>query len=120
MGGVRPMSIRPIDIQLSIQRTNEYTKDASLQNQKVNINQFTNAREFQQIIDNAQRQVVPTGHVYHKRIDKEQDRRYRQSRYAKSHRVKEKEGDQAVLDDRVEVMAEIKEKNKGSNIDIRI
>ena len=47
MRGERPVSVRPIDIQISIQRTNEYTKEADLQNQKVNINQFNNTREFQ-------------------------------------------------------------------------
>ncbi|MCM8901190.1 hypothetical protein KVG29_08145 [Caldicoprobacter algeriensis] len=110
------MSVRPIDIQISIQRTNEYTKEADLQNQKVNINQFTNTREFQQVIDNAQRQVIPTGHIYHKRIDKEHDRRHRHSRYAKSDQVKDKKCDQAVLSNKVE----IKERDKGFNIDIRI
>jgi len=110
------VSIRPIDIQISIQRANEYTKEASLQNQKANINQFVDSREFQQVIDNAQRQVMPTGHIYHKRIDKEHDRRHRPFRYAKSRQVEDKECHQAGLSDE----AEIKEGSKGFNIDIRI
>lgn len=110
------MSIRPIDIQISIQRSNEYTKEASLQNQKAIINQFTNAREFQQVIDNAQRQVMPTGQIYHKRIDKDHERQRRHFRHAKSYQVKDKEHHQSGLSDE----AEMKKGDKGANIDIRV
>jgi len=110
------VSVRPIDIQMSIQRANEYTKEADFQNQKVNIHQFTNTREFQQVIDSAQRQVVPTGHVYHKRIDKEHDRRQRHSRYTRSDPVKDKKCNGTASSNKVE----IKESDKGLSIDIRI
>jgi hypothetical protein len=65
------MSIRPVDIQVSIQRTNEYTKEAALQNQKPNIQQFVNTRQYQQHIQHAQRNVVSVNQPRHKRIGKE-------------------------------------------------
>lgn len=65
------MSIRPVDIQVSIQRTNEYTKEAALQNQKPNIQQFVNTRQYQQHIQHAQRNVVSVNQSFHKRIGKE-------------------------------------------------
>jgi len=116
MRGARSVSIRPIDIQISIQRTNEYTKEASLQNQKFNIDQFANSRDFQQVVEDAQRQVIPAGHIYHKRIDKEHDGRHRHPKYAKFHQDKGKECRKAVLGKEAEII----ERNTGGNIDIRI
>ena len=52
------MPVRPIDIQISIQRSSDYTKEANLQNQKANINQLVNTREFQYQIEHVQRKVV--------------------------------------------------------------
>lgn len=110
------MPIRPIDIQMTIQRANEYTKEASLQNQKVSIDQFANTRQFQQVIEKAQRQVISTGHIYHSRIDKEPDRKNRRSKHVKSHQEKDRKGNHAILNGETQE----KEMDKGSNVDIRI
>ncbi|MBM7581408.1 hypothetical protein JOD02_000231 [Caldicoprobacter guelmensis] len=110
------MSVRPIDIQISVQRTNEYAKEVDIQNQKVNINQFANANEFQRAIDQAQRQVVPSGNVHHKKVNREHNTPRRHPRYVKKEQVKENKKGEGILNGEVE----IKGRDKGFNIDIRI
>jgi len=108
------MSIRPVDIQMSIQRSNEYTKEANLQNQKVDIFQFANTREFQHAVDNAQRQVVSTGHIFHKRVDKKSKEKH----HLKQNKPSSKESNMNT--DGMSGGIAIGEDDKGINIDIKI
>ena len=107
------MPVRPIDIQISIQRSSDYTKEANLQNQKANINQLVNTREFQYQIEHAQRKVVSTGQTYYKKVNKEAEKA--QSFHDNTGRQdrKRRRKDETAA-------AEMKEKIKGVNIDIKV
>ncbi|NLO81899.1 MAG: hypothetical protein GX094_02425 [Clostridiales bacterium] len=108
------MSLRPIDIQISIQRSGDYTKEANLQNQKPNINQLANIREFQYQIDHARRKVVSTGQTYYKRISKEANER-RQPRQDNADR---QDGSPKEMNKKTEIKTEAD--IKGANIDIKV
>ena len=108
------MPVRPIDIQISIQRSSDYTKEANLQNQKANINQLVNTREFQYQIEHAQRKVVSTGQTYYKKVNKEAEKR-RQSFHDNTGRQDRKRSRKDET-----AAAEMKEKIKGVNIDIKV
>ncbi|NLX69395.1 MAG: hypothetical protein GX024_00640 [Clostridiales bacterium] len=111
------MSIRPIDIQISIQRSNDYTREANLQNQKPNINQLTNIQEFQYHIEHAQRRVVSTEHTFYKRVDREPKER-QQSWQGNTGKNDKSNPEAKAKDERVE--SEVNETNKGINIDIKV
>ena len=64
------MSILPIDIQISIQKTDQHTKDFDA-NARVVVNQHGITNELQRQITRNQRQVVSTSATSHKRIDRD-------------------------------------------------
>lgn len=64
------MSIRPIDIQISIQKTDQHTKEFDA-NTRVAVNQQGITNELHRQITRSQKQVVSTSATSHKRINRD-------------------------------------------------
>ena len=83
------MSIRPIDIQVAIQKVDQHIKDFNA-NARVAVQQQGAASELQKQAVRNQKQVMSTSGSRHKRIDRDSQRESRSG--SKQHKDKKRQG----------------------------
>ncbi len=108
------MSIRPIDMQVTIQKTDHFVKDYNQNSQVLNSQQGISV-ETQRQVYKQQRQVISTQSSKNKRIDRDDSNKSRAKNYLanskKSHDGQKENNKEKVL---------VAEDDKGTFIDITI
>ena len=108
------MSIRPIDMQITIQKTDHYTKDFNNNSQVLNSQQDTSVETQRQVLQN-QRQVISTQSSQNKRINRDEsmdDRSGTKDNYSNSQKDDRHQKDRESIS--------LIEDDKGAFVDITI
>ena len=85
------MPIRPIDIQIAIQKTDQHIKEFDT-NTKVAVNQQGITNELQRQITRSQKQVVSTSSTSHKKINRDSQNKSDSNSKQRKKRQEQKKG----------------------------
>lgn len=85
------MPIRPIDIQIAIQKTDQHIKEFDT-NTKVAVNQQGITNELQRQITRSQKQVVSTSSTSHKKINRDSQNKSDSNSKQRKKREEQKKG----------------------------
>jgi len=85
------MPIRPIDIQIAIQKTDQHIKEFDT-NTKVAVNQQGITNELQRQITRSQKQVVSTSSTSHKKINRDSQNKSDSNSRQRKKRQEQKKG----------------------------
>lgn len=107
------MSIRPIDYQITVNKTGDFTKDANLIRTKPNIEQFQFSEELQKKNEQAEKKVNSTTETEYKKVDKKKHRENRHSNTGYKKRKDRENSDK-------ERKRQTSKLNRSSKIDIKI